>query len=711
MTKIDHAIRYVAVWLVATALWFPSGVAAAEETARAPAFDAEVFPGATRFGRYQGEPPAALAYDGDRAVGYVFSTRAVVASVGFSGKPLDVLVGIDLDGVITGAKIMHQEEPILVVGVSPDMLGDFVAQFRGRDIRQPIKVTARPGAQGSVLHAVAGATVSSVVINDSILRAARAVARSRGLIGGGGLKLTAFEPLDWPALVSDGSIQRKRFTVDEASAALARRGGRLSVPDGVAGGKTYIDLHVGLATPARIGRNLLGRRDYERILGELEAGAHLLFIAADGFASLKGRTWRKTGLFDRFQLIQEDRNYLFRAEDYRRVDRIKAKGAGEEREIGLFVVRAGTDFDPLAPWRLELAVTGEGVGGSTAVAFLAVPYELPEVYRSAAHPGVSGLEDAKPLWQRNWEGRIWEIALLLLGLAVLSAILVFQDALAGRAKLYTAVRYGFLAFTLLFLGWYAGAQLSVLNILTFIDAVRTDFRWEFFLLEPLIFILWGYVALALIFWGRGVFCGWLCPFGALQDLSNRLARRIGIRQLTIPFAVHERLWPIKYIAFMGLFALSIGGISFLYIAAEIEPFKTAIILGFQRSWPYLLFVGALLAAGLFVERFFCRYLCPMGAALALPARMRMFDWLKRRWQCGLQCQVCANRCPVQAIHPDGRINPNECIHCLNCQVNYFDDTVCPPLVERAKRKGSRLTKRLIDRYKEAEAKGENGETP
>lgn len=63
----------------------------------------------------------------------------------------------------------------------------------------------------------------------------------------------------------------------------------------------------------------------------------------------------------------------------------------------------------------------------------------------------------------------------------------------------------------------------------------------------------------------------------------------------------------------------------------------------------------------------------------------MFEWLKRRPECGRPCQTCAVRCTVQAIHPEGRINPNECIHCLHCQVVPYDDHMCPPLIERRKR--------------------------
>ena len=119
--------------------------------------------------------------------------------------------------------------------------------------------------------------------------------------------------------------------------------------------------------------------------------------------------------------------------------------------------------------------------------------------------------------------------------------------------------------------------------------------------------------------------------------------------------------------------------------AEIEPFKTTIILKFMRDWPYVVFAVALLIPCLFIERFYCRYLCPLGAALAIPARLHMFVWLKRYRQCGNPCQVCHNECMVQAIHPEGEINPNECLYCLHCQERYYDDQECPVCVKQRQR--------------------------
>ena len=152
-------------------------------------------------------------------------------------------------------------------------------------------------------------------------------------------------------------------------------------------------------------------------------------------------------------------------------------------------------------------------------------------------------------------------------------------------------------------------------------------------------------------------------------------------QISVPWGLHERLWPIKYIIFLGLFGLSLYSVALAEVLAEVEPFKTAIILKFVRDWPFVLYALTLLAAGLFIERFFCRYLCPLGAALAIPGRIRMFEWLKRWPECGSPCQRCANECPVQAIHPEGHINVNECIYCMHCQELYYDDQRCPHMIQ------------------------------
>ena len=287
-----------------------------------------------------------------------------------------------------------------------------------------------------------------------------------------------------------------------------------------------------------------------------------------------------------------------------------------------------------------------------------------------------------PLWQRIWRSKVVSIGVLAAMLGALTLIFFFQDLLVRRETLFDRIRLAFLAVTLLWLGWTVQAQLSVVNVLTFTNSLRTGFQWSFFLNDPLVFILWCSVAAALLFWGRGPFCGWLCPFGALQELTNRAAKALKVPQIKLAWSVHERLWPAKYIIFLVLFGVSLGSLAFAEVLAEVEPFKTAIVLRFVRQWWFVAFAVGLLVVGLFIERFFCRYLCPLGAALAIPGRMRMFDWLKRYRECGNPCMRCFNECPVEAIHPEGHINPNECISCLHCQVLYHHDRKCPVQVQR-----------------------------
>ncbi|MGT2466286.1 4Fe-4S binding protein [Mesorhizobium atlanticum] len=208
-----------------------------------------------------------------------------------------------------------------------------------------------------------------------------------------------------------------------------------------------------------------------------------------------------------------------------------------------------------------------------------------------------------------WQARKLDIAVMLAAIGVLTAIFFFQDFLVKWPRAFERIRLGYLAFTLVWLGWYEHAQLSVVNILTFFNSLRGDFRWEYFLRDPLVFILWSAIAAALLFWGRGAYCGWLCPFGALQEWTNRVARWLHVPQVRVPFWLHQRLWPFKYIIFLALFGLSFGSLGLAEEMAEVEPFKTAIILHFAREWWFVLFG--------------CRLPCarPLHRALLLPLRV------------------------------------------------------------------------------------------
>ncbi|MBX6742779.1 MAG: regulatory protein NosR [Acetobacteraceae bacterium] len=673
---------------------------------------AEVFPGADRIGQPQGNPPIAPAFTGDRLLGYVYLTTDVTNATGYSGKPIRILVGIDTKGVIRGLKIVEHHEPIVLIGIPERRIVAAVNKLVGTDM-VPIASGAERPPQVDI---VSGATVTVLVIGDSVVRSAVQLIRSgRIAAGSSGAVPSAMVPpvtktiesgtgeiRDWESLLGDGSVRRLHLTIGEVNEAFARSGNAEAAANPEPGDRdeTFIDLYVAPVTIPTVGRSLLGDQAYEQLRQRLTLGQQAIVVAGNGIYSFKGSGYVRGGIFDRIELLQDGRSTRFRDRNHTRLGDLAAAGAPQLSEIALFTMPPDFALDLTEPWSLQLLV--QRSVGAREKAFLSfdLNYTTPEKYirreqqavtistpagtqqeavaqaaPQEAPPSAGALEE--PLWQRIWRGKPVEIGVTVLALLVLTGIFFFQDALVRRPRLYIWVRRAFLVWTLVWLGWYAGAQLSVVNVLTFSNSLVTGFSWEYFLTAPLIFILWCAVAAALLFWARGAFCGWLCPYGALQELTNIVARKLKVPQITVPWGLQERLWPIKYIIFLGLFGLSLYSVGMAETYAEVEPFKTAIILKFIRDWPFVLYAAGLIVANLFIERFFCRYLCPLGAALAIPARIRMFEWLKRWPECGSPCQRCARECPVQCIHPEGNINPNECIYCMHCQELYRDDYRCP----------------------------------
>jgi hypothetical protein len=366
---------------------------------------------------------------------------------------------------------------------------------------------------------------------------------------------------------------------------------------------------------------------------------------------------------------------------------ILAVGISEERLAAFSAQYAGKSvFD-----RVAVGENIDAISGATITVMVQNETLMRAARRVVESRGLSkGLKaknlepgNAEPLWKSVWRERKFAIGVLVAGLAVLNFILLFQDWLARKPKLLTVVRRAFLLYTIVFIGWYALAQLSIVHVLTFIHAAVREFSWETFLIDPLLFILWSFVAMTLLLWGRGVYCGWLCPFGALQEFAQQVGRRLKLRQLEFPDMVHERLWGLKYLILLGLFGVSLQSMSDAARLAEVEPFKTAVTLRFDREWPFVLYAAGLVVVSAFNRKFFCKYLCPLGAALSIPGRFRVFDWwLRRRKECGRPCQTCAHECEVRAIRPTGEINANECHYCLDCQVTYYSDRRCMPLIER-----------------------------
>ncbi|WP_299362808.1 NosR/NirI family protein [uncultured Paracoccus sp.] len=610
------------------------------------------------------------------AVGLIGSTWELAGSTGYSGRPLDVLVAVTPDGRIAGAQLMRHAEPVLTLGISDADIAAYVDAYAGYDI-----TAARTGTlehTEGLPDVISRATVSTGVIRDGILRTARILAGAQGL-GGGAIDRVAYQPADWTALVEMGALSHVRVTMAEAAEALA---GASRVP--TPSDQPYLEMWTGLIDTPTVGRNLLGQQEMNTVAGALGPNEALLAVLSRGLASHRGTGWRSSGVFDRIAVTQGDVTLVPEADGYTAISGLPIEGDPELKERSVFRINADPEqggIDPRQPFTVTVTTSRPDPDGNEIALPISATVSLPEQFQLAPPA------PEEPLWVESWYSKQPQLIVVAAMLGVLALVLFGQEWLVRRPVLWRRLRLTYLAATLVVLGWGLNAQLSIVQVVAFLHALLSGFRWETFLVAPLIFMLWSAVALGMLFWGRGVFCGWLCPFGALQELTNAAAQKLGVRQIAVPQALHERLWVIKYSLFVAIVALSFYSMEQALILAEVEPFKTAISMYFLRQWPFVLYAVALLGAGLFIERFFCRYVCPLGAGLAIPAKLKIFDWLKRRPQCGRECRLCETKCPMGAIDPLGRINPNECVMCLRCQVIMDDENTCPVLKRRARGAG------------------------
>jgi NosR/NirI family nitrous oxide reductase transcriptional regulator len=687
--------------LLALCLLWLAPVALAGIDAKHPQLH-DVFPQATRYGDIEGTPPAAAVYRDDKIIGYVFETVMVAPVPAYSGAPINLLVSIGTDGSIRDARVLEQHEPILLVGIPVQKLYDFVAHYIGHRVDDQIVVGG--GASGSVrIDAISSATVTSMVVNETIMNSALKVAASRKLIAGAtgtdaeaaAVRTDFYQPADWDTLTGNGAIghlQLKRRAITDAFEGQPQSG---LVDDPTAPargheGDVFIDLYFTDVTPPTVGRNLLGASAHADLMKQLKPGDSAIAVMANGIYSFKGVGYVRGGIFDRVHLLQDGKLVLFKDTDLVQLNDTPLRGKPDFAEQAIFIVRhGGSGFDATRPWTLQLLVNRQVGPLQSIYHTFTRDYRMPAAYTTRPERSAdtsSALPAGAALWQKIWYGRRIDIAVLLAGLTVLTLILLFQDWLVTRPVLLERLRTGFLIYTLVFIGWYGLAQLSVVNIFTFIQSLLHGFHWETFLMDPLIFILWVFVAATLLLLGRGVYCGWLCPFGALQVLVNNAAKRLHVPQFEFPRAVHERLWALKYVILLVLFGMSLQSLNTAEHYAEIEPFKTTFTLHFARSWSYVLYAVLLIGVSAFNHKFYCRYVCPLGAGLAVSGRWHLFEWLRRRPECGSPCQVCANECEVKAIHADGRIDFNECHYCLDCQVTRVNDHKCPPVVQQRKKR-------------------------
>lgn len=639
---------------------------------------------ADSFSERKGRPSYVEAYKtdatGKHLVGYAFLSTDIVDIPAYSGKPVVTLLGMDTKGIITGIKILRHSEPILLVGIPESELTKFTRQYVGKFVGDKIEIGKARADEGFVgLDAISGATVTVIAENQVILRSGREVAKQVGILKPKPRpqpKLTTIkEKLDWDQLVKEGSVQR--LTVKPSEVGVDNTG------------EPFIEMYFGYLNPPTIGTSVLGDYGYERLMAELKPNEHAIFVIAKGQSSFKGSGFVRGGIYDRVQVAQEMETYTFRDLDYLNLYSVEAAGAPEYRESGVFIIR-NENFNPAYPWNLVFVANklDKQTNAKTFVSFDR-EYWLPGRYMEGGRPQY---QHPDPTWLTVWKAKKVSVAFFVLLLAAVGATFAFREKLVRRSshkeKTWVSVpKYFFWATSIGFVGYYSMAQPSITHVLTWFHSMLYQWKWELFLSDPIIFVFWWFIIITVFLWGRGVFCGWLCPYGALSELAFRVAGKLGLKryQFALPKPLHDKLRWTKYFVFAGLLAVSFYSMGLAERMAEVEPFKTTFLVGvWNRSWPFVLYWVALFVAALFIERPFCKYLCPLGAGLGVPSTFRFFD-LRRKKECNT-CKACAKGCNAQAIDEKGRIDQRECLLCLDCLIFYYDTQACPPLAQERKRR-------------------------
>jgi NosR/NirI family nitrous oxide reductase transcriptional regulator len=171
-----------------------------------------------------------------------------------------------------------------------------------------------------------------------------------------------------------------------------------------------------------------------------------------------------------------------------------------------------------------------------------------------------------------------------------------------------------------------------------------------------------------IIFGR-FFCGWMCAFGTFNDFIYIAFQKIFKKEFKVNENLNSVLKYAKYLilAFIVYFVWTQGNSTLNDYSpwnafAQIGNFSDAIL---QYTFGFI--VLAIIAVGaMFIERFFCRYLCPLGAIFSIISKIRIFKIKKPNDKCG-KCRLCTNNCSMGIdLYKMNKVSSGECINCLKC---------------------------------------------
>lgn len=248
----------------------------------------------------------------------------------------------------------------------------------------------------------------------------------------------------------------------------------------------------------------------------------------------------------------------------------------------------------------------------------------------------------------------------VIALATLAGFIAL--ALTGFVQKSVTLKYVTLAIAVGYMGFFKNYVISVVNIFGLIDwnlpIVKYNLAWYVFAL---------FTVLSTIVWGR-LYCGRICAFGALTQLMDEVTpTRL---RIDLPPQVDRRAVWIRYVVLAVTVAYFIGTKD-LSVYRYVEPFWMFGLFGTTGMWIAL---ATLLLATVFVRNVYCRFLCPVGAALSVLSNLTVLRI--RRWSECSTCGKCEKACSVGAIRGPG-ILAAECVRCDECERLYRDTERCP----------------------------------
>jgi NosR/NirI family nitrous oxide reductase transcriptional regulator len=248
-----------------------------------------------------------------------------------------------------------------------------------------------------------------------------------------------------------------------------------------------------------------------------------------------------------------------------------------------------------------------------------------------------------------------------LDLTLLAAFIAL--ALVSFFRKSVRLKYVALVAAVGYLGFYKSSLMSISDVFRLTDLSLPPFSYSLAW-----YLFSGFVVVSTVLWGR-LYCGRICAFGALTQLMDAvLPKKI---RIDVPPAIERKAIWIKY----GL----LGALVLYYVITKdlarpvqyAEPFWMFSLFGTTPMWIGL---GVLLTATVFVRNLYCRFLCPVGAALGIISNLTVFKI--KRWSECKTCKICEKTCEWGAIQGP-KIIKAECVRCDDCERLYLDQQKCP----------------------------------